>query len=83
VAAQAQGHDQWSITAGARTAGTTDHSPHAHPMRAITGRVVIVRCRDLQPLRPGDTLIVELKLLTGRRNGDLVHDRTHVINRLR
>ena len=38
--------------------------------------------RDLQPLRPGDEITTELKLLTARR-ADLVADRTRVINRLR
>jgi transposase len=38
--------------------------------------------RDLQPLRPGDELTAELKLLTARR-ADLVADRTRLINRLR
>jgi transposase len=38
--------------------------------------------RDLAPLRPGDEIITELKLLTARR-ADLVADRTRVINRLR
>jgi transposase len=38
--------------------------------------------RDLQPLRPGDELTAELKLLTGRRR-DLVADRTRAISRLR
>jgi transposase len=38
--------------------------------------------RDLQPLRPGDELTVELQILTSRRT-DLVADRTRVINRLR
>lgn len=38
--------------------------------------------RDLNPLRPGDEITVELKLLTARR-ADLVADRTRVINRLR
>ena len=38
--------------------------------------------RDLRPMRPGDELITELKLLTARR-ADLVADRTRVINRLR
>jgi transposase len=38
--------------------------------------------RDLLPLRAGDEITVELKLLTGRRS-DLVHDRTRTINRLR
>jgi transposase len=38
--------------------------------------------RDLAPLRPGDTLTVELQLLTSRR-ADLVADRTRAINRLR
>jgi transposase len=38
--------------------------------------------RDLQPLRPGDELAAELKLLTARR-ADLVADRTRLINRLR
>ncbi|MDO3651307.1 IS110 family transposase [Nocardia mangyaensis] len=38
--------------------------------------------RDLHPLRPGDEVTVELKLLTTRRT-DLVADRTRAINRLR
>lgn len=38
--------------------------------------------RDLTPLRPGDELTTELKLLTARRN-DLVKDRTRTISRLR
>jgi transposase len=38
--------------------------------------------RDLAPLRPGDEITTELKLLTARR-ADLVADRTRVINRLR
>lgn len=38
--------------------------------------------RDLQPLRPGDELTAELKLLTARR-ADLVADRTRAISRLR
>jgi transposase len=38
--------------------------------------------RDLQPLRPGDELTAELKLLTARRAG-LVAGRTRLINRLR
>ncbi|OBJ65898.1 transposase, partial [Mycobacterium marseillense] len=38
--------------------------------------------RDLQPLRPGDDIAVELRILTARRT-DLVADRTRVINRLR
>jgi transposase len=38
--------------------------------------------RDLQPLRPGDQVTTELKLLTARR-ADLVADRTRGINRLR
>ncbi|MFC6469163.1 IS110 family transposase [Gordonia humi] len=38
--------------------------------------------RDLQPLRPGDDIAVDLQLLTARR-GDLVADRTRAINRLR
>lgn len=38
--------------------------------------------RDLHPLRPGDELTAELKILTARR-ADLVADRTRVINRLR
>lgn len=37
---------------------------------------------DLQPLRPGDDLAVELRILTSRRT-DLVADRTRAINRLR
>ncbi|TNH31689.1 IS110 family transposase [Micromonospora orduensis] len=38
--------------------------------------------RDLHPLRAGDEISVELKILTTRR-ADLVADRTRVINRLR
>ena len=38
--------------------------------------------RDLQPLRAGDDLAVELRILTSRRT-DLVADRTRAINRLR
>ncbi|MCX5233135.1 IS110 family transposase [Streptomyces sp. NBC_00233] len=38
--------------------------------------------RDLRPVRPGDEIAIELKLLTGRR-GDLVEDRTRAVNRLR
>jgi transposase len=38
--------------------------------------------QDLAPLRPGDEITTELKLLTARR-ADLVADRTRVINRLR
>lgn len=38
--------------------------------------------RDLQPLRPGDEISVELRILTSRRT-DLTCDRTRTINRLR
>jgi transposase len=38
--------------------------------------------RDLQPLRPGDEITVELRILTARR-ADLVADRTRALNRLR
>jgi transposase len=38
--------------------------------------------RDLQPLRSGDDIAVDLRILTARR-GDLVADRTRAINRLR
>src|SRR5271169_5673072 len=38
--------------------------------------------RDLQPLRPGDEIAVELRILTSRRT-DLVADRTRAVNRLR
>ncbi len=38
--------------------------------------------RDLQPLRPGDEITVQLRILTARR-ADLVADRTRAINRLR
>ena len=38
--------------------------------------------RDLQPLRAGDEITVELRILTARR-ADLVADRTRAINRLR
>jgi transposase len=38
--------------------------------------------RDLQPLRSGDEIAVDLRILTARR-ADLVADRTRAINRLR
>jgi transposase len=38
--------------------------------------------RDLQPLRAGNELVAELKILTGHRR-DLTDDRTRAINRLR
>jgi transposase len=38
--------------------------------------------RDLQPLRAGDDIAVDLRILTSRRS-DLVADRTRAINRLR
>ena len=38
--------------------------------------------RDLKPLRPGDDIAAELRILTSRRT-DLVTDRTRAINRLR
>ncbi|QPK50268.1 transposase [Streptomyces gardneri] len=38
--------------------------------------------RDLQPMRSGDQISTELKLLTGHR-ADLVADRTRAVNRLR
>ncbi|ELP44293.1 hypothetical protein D522_23215, partial [Mycobacterium avium subsp. paratuberculosis S5] len=37
---------------------------------------------DLQPLRAGDDIAVELRILTSRRS-DLVADRTRAINRMR
>ena len=38
--------------------------------------------RDLRPIRPGDEIAIDLRMLTGRR-ADLVEDRTRAINRLR
>ncbi|WP_406094217.1 IS110 family transposase [Kitasatospora purpeofusca] len=38
--------------------------------------------RDLQPVRPDDEVVIELRLLTGHRM-DLVADRTRTVNRLR
>jgi transposase len=38
--------------------------------------------RDLHPLRAGDEVVAELKILTARRT-DLVADRTRIVNRLR
>ncbi|WP_326790385.1 IS110 family transposase [Streptomyces sp. NBC_00151] len=38
--------------------------------------------RDLNPLRPGDETVTDLRILTGRRM-DLVADRTRTVNRLR
>jgi transposase len=52
---------------------------------ARDARVIADQARmrhDLPELRPGQELVVELRLLTGRR-ADLVADRTRTINRLR
>ncbi|MCX4641762.1 MULTISPECIES: IS110 family transposase [unclassified Streptomyces] len=61
---------------GYRGAGKTDAKD-----AAIIADQARVR-RDLHPLRPGDELVAELKILTVRRR-DLIEDRTRVINRLR
>ncbi|MFI6173898.1 IS110 family transposase [Nocardia sp. NPDC051052] len=62
--------------AGYRSEGKTD----AKDARIIADQARMRR--DLAVLRPSDELIVELRMLTGRRT-DLVHDRTRAINRLR
>lgn len=52
---------------------------------ARDARVIADQARmrhDLPQLRPGEDLVVELRMLTGRR-ADLVTDRTRTINRLR
>jgi transposase len=63
-------------TEGYRGEGKTD----ARDAAVIAGQARMRR--DLQPLRPGDEITMELKILTARR-ADLVADRTRVINRLR
>ncbi|MER7540542.1 IS110 family transposase [Streptomyces sp. NPDC097704] len=63
-------------TAGYRGEGKTD----ARDAHVIADQARMRR--DLQPLRPGDEAIIELRLLTGRR-ADLVCDRTRTVNRLR
>jgi Transposase and inactivated derivatives len=65
-----------SAAAGYRGVGKTD----ARDAAVIADQARMRR--DLAPLRPGDEITVELKLLTARR-GDLVADRTRAINRLR
>ncbi|WP_433754477.1 IS110 family transposase [Nocardia sp. CA-135398] len=62
--------------AGYRSEGKTD----AKDARIIADQARMRR--DLAELRPTDELILELRLLTGRRT-DLVCDRTRTINRLR
>ncbi|MEV0375674.1 IS110 family transposase, partial [Streptomyces sp. NPDC050636] len=47
---------------------------------AIIADQVRIR-RDLHPVRPGEELVAEIKVLTGHRR-DLTDDRTRVINRL-
>ncbi|MFF2468426.1 IS110 family RNA-guided transposase [Streptomyces mirabilis] len=63
-------------TAGYRGEGKTD----ARDAHVIADQARMRR--DLQPIRPGDEAIIELRLLTGRR-ADLVCDRTRAVNRLR
>jgi transposase len=65
-----------SASAGYRGVGKTD----ARDATVIADQARMRR--DLAPLRPGDEITVELKLLTARR-ADLVADRTRIINRLR
>ncbi|MET8420926.1 IS110 family transposase [Streptomyces sp. NPDC005134] len=63
-------------TDGYRGEGKTD---------ARDARVIADQARmrgDLQPVRPGDETMIELKLLTSYRS-DLVADRTRTVNRLR
>ncbi|UIJ59432.1 IS110 family transposase [Amycolatopsis acidiphila] len=79
-------HDQWLLyipgravnraASGYRGEGKTDARD-----AAIIADQARMR-RDLHPIRPGDEITTELKLLTGRRT-DLVHDRTRTISRLR
>jgi transposase len=65
-----------SAAAGHRGVGKTDARD-----AAIIADQARIR-RDLTPLRPGDEITVELKILTARRT-NLVTDRTRAINRLR
>jgi transposase len=63
-------------TDGYRGEGKTD----ARDARVIADQARMRK--DLQPVRPGDETVIELKLLTGYRS-DLVADRTRTVNRLR
>lgn len=63
-------------TDGYRGEGKTD----ARDARVIADQARMRR--DLQPVRPGDEAVIELKLLTSYRS-DLVADRTRTVNRLR
>lgn len=70
------GRSVYHASAGYRGDGKTDAKD-----AAVIADQARMR-RDLQPLRPGDDIAVELRILTGRRT-DLVADRTRAINRLR
>lgn len=70
------GRTVYHASAGYRGDGKTDAKD-----AAIIADQARMR-RDLQPLRAGDDIAVELRILTGRRT-DLVADRTRAINRLR
>ncbi|WAZ19007.1 IS110 family transposase [Streptomyces cinnabarinus] len=63
-------------TASYRGAGKTD----ARDAKVIADQARMRR--DLQPIRPGDEMAIELRLLTEHR-ADLVADRTRTINRLK
>ncbi len=69
------GRTVYHASGGYRGDGTTDAKD-----AAVIADQARMR-RDLQPLRPGDEIAVDLRL-TARR-GDLVADRTRAINRLR
>jgi transposase len=70
------GRTVYHASGGYRGDGKTDAKDAA--IIADQGRMR----RDLQPLRPGDEIAVDLRILTARRS-DLVADRTRAINRLR
>ncbi|HEY9266362.1 MAG TPA: IS110 family transposase [Mycobacterium sp.] len=70
------GRTVYHASAGYRGDGKTDAKD-----AAIIADQARMR-RDLQPLRPGDEIAVDLRILTARRT-DLVADRTRAINRLR
>jgi len=70
------GHALAHAAAGYRGEGKTD----ARDAAIIAGQARMRR--DLQPLRPGDEITTELKILTERRK-DLSCDRTRAINRIR
>ncbi|WP_425293662.1 IS110 family transposase, partial [Mycobacterium attenuatum] len=70
------GRTVYHAAAGYRRDGKTDAKD-----AAVIADQARMRC-DLQPLRSGDDIAVELRILTTRRT-DLVTDHTRAINRLR